>query len=307
MASVTKAAVIAPLFLAAQHEGLLHWDDTLDQHVNAPADKAKITLAQLLSHTSGFRNINVSTAAENPDKAIDAILARDLYFTPGSKSYYSCNNYILLGHILENTYGKSLDVLFKEKLAPALNMNNSGYKLFETTTNLAKHQSDPNRVNDEDAHFLRDVAGNAGLFSNIIDMSSFATELSKGLPTLTSPEIFEAALVGRTSDRSCGYRIIDESYTQGGSLFPTGSYGHTGHTGQSVFVDPETGLWVVLLTNATYHISSSKVEKTRGEFHTALANDLISYAVGTILLSNSNAFVDSTYIIGYDQRNHFCI
>lgn len=302
MASLTKVTVVAPLFFAAQQEGLLHWNDTLDTHVEAPADKAKITLAQLLSHTSGFSNFNVSDKVTDPDKAIDAILARTLYYEPGSKSYYSCNNYILLGHILEKTYGKSLDVLFEEKIAPALNMNHSGYKLFEITSNIAKHQKNANRVNDADAHFLNDVAGNAGLFSNIVDMSAYAVELSKGFPSLVSPELFEEALTPYTSTRCIGFNLVSKT-ASGSNIFPAGSYGHTGHTGQSVFVDRESGFWIVLLTNARYHISSDDVKALRGEFYAELAKDILSYQAGITLASTSVTITEPS--TGTTTKKHF--
>lgn len=287
MASVTKAAVVTPLFLLAQQEGLLHWSDTLDMHVNATGDKAKITLAHLLTHSSGISTTKVRTEVSDPSKAIDAILSRKLAYKTGSKTLYSCSNFILLGHILEQTYGKTLDVLFLEKIAPALNMPNSGYKLFENATNIAKHQSSKNRVNDGDAHFLGDVAGNAGLFSNIVDMASYATELSKGFPTLISPELFQSVLDNRIENRCIGLSVLADTNTVRGQLLLGGSYGHTGYTGQSVYADPETGLWVVALTNTKYH----NAELGSG-FYTALAKDLLSYEVGIGLTAESGASSD---------------
>ena len=259
----------------------------LQWRVNATGDKAKITLAHLLTHSSGISTTKVRTEVSDPSEAIDAILSRKLAYETGSKTLYSCSNFILLGHILEQTYGKTLDVLFLEKIAPALNMPNSGYKLFENTTNIAKHQKSKNRVNDGDAHFLGDVAGNAGLFSNIVDMASYATELSKGFPTLISPELFQSALDNRIENRCIGLSVLADTNTVRGQLLLGGSYGHTGYTGQSVYADPETGLWVVALTNTKYHSS-----ELGSGFYTALAKDLLSYEVGIGLTEESGASSD---------------
>ena len=150
--------------------------------------------------------------------------------------------------------------------------------MFEKTSDIARHQTDKNRVNDNNAHFLGDVAGNAGLFSNITDMSIFATEIANGMPHLIPKDLFLESVKNRTkgldSSRGCGWTIIDRTYEQGGRLFSNGSYGHTGHTGQSVFIDRETGLWVVLLTNAAYYLPDSAVQAMRKDFHNALADDL---------------------------------
>jgi len=185
---------------------------------------------------------------------------------------------ILIGRVLEIVYDKPLDVLFTEKVAGPLNLSNTGYKLFETDAKIAVHQSDRNRVNDGQAHFLGDVVGNAAIFSNIVDMAKYATELANGFPSLGIPqEMFVESIQNRTaglsSDRAIGWALLGDNAP--GCLLPTGSYGHTGWTGQSIFVDSQTGLWVVFLTNSQYHGASSDDKIViRGELYDALAKDL---------------------------------
>ena len=291
MASVTKPVVVTTLFLMAQSEGLLHWDDTLGKYFpNAPADKADIPLWRLLSHSSGLKaGIDQNTIfpkyeneADRHAAIVEYLLSTKLSYTTGTKVLYACNGYVILAEILEKTYGKNLDQLFLEKIAEPLGMKNSGYKLYETTTDIAKHQTDRNRVNDYIAHFLNDVSGNAGLFSNIVDMSIYATALANDLQVLQiSPVVFRASLKNRTEglgdSRGAGWNLVDENYVQAGRLFPNGSFGHTGHTGTSIFVDPQTGLWVVLLTNARNHVANEKVYEIREDFHNTLADDLLKY------------------------------
>jgi len=281
MASVTKAVSTTTLFLIAQSEGLVHWDDPLSKYApNAPADKANIPLWRILSHSSGFSNFNLYDYISDPSKAFDEIVRHNLGYATGSKVTYSCPNLILIGLILEQVYDKPLDKLFIEKVAKPLNMTDSGYKRFETDAKIAVHQSNRNRVNDGDAHFLNDVAGNAGLFSSIRDMSTYAVALANGLQDLgVSQETFVGSIQNRTpgmsASRAIGWVLSDTDYIGAGRLFPNGSYGHTGWTGQSVYVDPQTGLWVVYLTNLQHHVSSSdEVFSLRDQFHNALADDL---------------------------------
>ena len=288
MASVTKAAVTTTLFLIAQSEGRIDWNDPLGKYLDAPADKADIPLWRFLSHTSGLAastgltNSKLESYKGTPDKIVSAILNRSLATKTGTKVTYSDCGFVLLAEVLEKAYGKELDALYLEKVAIPLGMEHSGYKMYEKTTDIAKHQDEANRVNDPTAYYLGNVSGNAGLFSNIVDMSLYATELSNGLPSLqVSPEIFKASLQNRAEglndSRAVGWNLVDEDYVQAGRLFPNGSFGHTGHTGTSIFVDPETGLWVVLLTNARNHVANEKVYEMRENFHNAVADDLLRY------------------------------
>lgn len=279
MASVTKIISVTTLFLVAQTEGKVSWNDPLSKYFpDAPADKANIPLWRFMSHSSGIRSYKVYNYEKDPAKAYEEILSHSLGYETGTGVTYSCLNMILIGRVLEIVYDKPLDELFLEKVAGPLNLQNTGYKLFETDAKIAVHQKSRNRVNDAQAHFLGDVAGNAGIFSNIVDMSKYAVELANGFPTLNIPqEMFVESIQNRTpgmsSSRATGWALLGTSSL--GCLLPAGSYGHTGWTGQSIYVDPQTGLWIVLLTNSQYHgASSDQKSEIRGEFYDALAEDL---------------------------------
>ncbi len=279
MASVTKIIATTTLFMIAQKEGLVHWNDPLSKYFpDAPADKANIPLWRFMSHSSGIRSYKVYNYEKDPSKAYEEILSHSLGYATGTGVTYSCLNMILIGRVLEIVYDKPLDVLFTEKVAEPLNLANTGYKLFETDAKIAVHQSNRNRVNDGQAHFLGDVVGNAGIFSNIVDMSKYAVELANGFPSLEIPqEMFVESIqnhtAGGSSNRAIGWALLGDSAP--GCLLPNGSYGHTGWTGQSIFVDPQTGLWVVFLTNSQYHGASSDGKSSlRGGLYDALADDL---------------------------------
>ncbi len=211
-------------------------------------------------------------------KAGMAIAAKPLLYEPGTRVVYCCNGFMLLAKLLENLYGAGLDALFAEKIAPRLGMGESRF-CPPQGADIASHQDGRFGVNDENAAFLGGVSGNAGLFSSLDDMSRYAIELANGLPSLIPPELFAETIKNYTPGleeaRGIGWKLVDPAYTQTGRLFPSGSWGHCGHTGQSVFVSRETGMWALLLTNATYHHADySRVCEMRAEFHNALADDL---------------------------------
>ena len=110
-------------------------------------------------------------------------------------------------------------------------------------------------VNDYNCRFLGGVAGNAGLFSNLSNVTNFVQfMLNKGKP-LISKETFDLAArnytAGLSESRGLGFLYVDGRYKQTGNLFADGAIGHCGHTGQSVFVDHRTGLYAIILSDAT--------------------------------------------------------
>ena len=139
-------------------------------------------------------------------------------------------------------------------------------------------------MNDFNCQHLGGVAGNAGVFSNINDITSYVTMLiKKGCPII-SKNTFEKAIQDHTAkmaeSRGLGYLYVDERYPQTGNLFPVGSIGHCGHTGQSVFVDLKSGLYVIILSDATISIEKkygrSKYEEVmqmRADIHNAIRKD----------------------------------
>ena len=136
---------------------------------------------------------------------------------------------------------------------------------------------------DPSARRLGGVAGNAGIFSCIEDMEKFALSLLRCHAPLISKETFEKAranLTAHLSDsRGLGYVYVDSRYPQTGRLFSNGSIGHCGHSGTSVFVDFEKGMYVVILSNTTRLAEEKKLGygvtmQFRTDLHNAIAEDL---------------------------------
>lgn len=288
MASVSK--ILSPTMIAFRflEDGLIRlYDSVADFFPGAPADKRDITILQLMTHTGGFAaHFLLSDAAADPADAARVILEHPLAQTPGSDPIYSCMGYILLGKILELVGGASLDKLAQEYVFGPLGMEHTGY---HPTGDIAPTELDPSTgkllqgiVHDENARFLGGISANAGVFSDLDDMMIFAKmlacngRLDNGTAYL-SPAMLGTALINRTPHsagefRGLGFNLAGSPRNFLGDLMSPRAYGHTGFTGTSIAVDPETGLWVVLLSNRVCPTrANTRLVRMRSLIHNAAA------------------------------------
>lgn len=263
LASITKPLVVGMLTLRALESGKLCLWDQLGTFLDAPEDKRQITIKQILTHTAGFpTGIHLWKMAVPPDRAAEALLNAPLLFEPGARVQYCCAGYILLGLLLECLYDMPLNELATQEVFWPLKMLSTGY-LPQDGNIAATEMQDDGRclqgvVHDENARFLGGVAGNAGVFSTMDDLALFLQmlaaegELPDGSRYL-SPATLRMAMRNHTEGlgqgRGLGFYLpaCDNGYT--GDLFPPQTIGHTGFTGPSITLDPQSGLYVVLLTN----------------------------------------------------------
>ncbi len=288
MASVTKIVVTTSLCLVAMEKGLIAAGDTLSRFWNCPPDKQNITVGQLMTHCSGIGGHQDLTQPGNSYENIDDyILNLPLTYPTGTEVDYSCPGFILLGKLLEKVMGDRLDRLFQTYVAAPLEMTCSGFLPDQShpTVNSNKTEELRGVVNDYNCQFLGGVAGNAGLFSNIRDLTRYVGFLQRKGAPLVGEQTFLPYINNYTAhcaqDRGLGFLYVTPRYAQTGGLFPTGSFGHCGHTGQSVFLDPQSGLYVVLLTDATLTVNQkygksnyNEVKTMRGDLHRAIKEDL---------------------------------
>ncbi len=264
MASVSKILGATMIALRWLEEGKLRLYDRVGAFLDAPADKADITVLQLMTHTSGIPDhFLLQEECAAPEEAVQAILRHPLAQAPGGAPIYSCMGYILLGKLLEIIGGEPLDKLARAWVFEPLGMARTTY---HPTGDVAPTEWDPETqallrgvVHDENARFLGGISANAGIFSDLTDMTRFAQMLACGgrLPdgsAYLSPATLRAALVNRTPGpdrefRGLGFNLAGSPANFLGDLMSPRAYGHTGFTGTSFAVDPETGLFVVLLTN----------------------------------------------------------
>ena len=287
MASVSKILSVTDLCLMALDRGLIALDDPVSKYFKCGEGKEKLTLLNLLTHTIGVGHKSMLAEGNTYDNIAEYILKIPCDIPIGSDVLYSCPAFIVLGKLMEKVFGSRLDILFREMVAEPLGMTSTGYRPQERTNIVNANTDEEKRgvVNDYNCQFLGGVAGNAGVFSNIRDMTLFARFLlGKGRP-LFSEETFALArrnhTPGMSEARGLGYVYVDDRYPQTGRLFPVGSIGHCGHTGQSVFVHPESGLYAVILSDATRSTVKEfgredygVTMRMRTEIHNAIRADL---------------------------------
>lgn len=289
IASLTKVLVTTMLTITALENGKLSLHEPIGNFIiNIPDDKSDLTLLHLLTHTSGLSaHINLSSYLEHDDDPINFILSRPLIKPIGAETIYSCMGFIILQRIIENVLGDSLDVLANKYIFSKLSMKDTCFK--PSSKNIAATEYDYTtkkyicgEVHDENARFLGGISGNAGLFSNIDDMVRFAVMLSnKGMNDKTpyiSRAGYELLIKNYTADKSesrgLGFSVYDGKVWPAGDLFSLGSYGHTGFSGTSMFIDKESGLYVILLTNRV-HLGRSNVKlfDFRRRFHNLIVSE----------------------------------
>lgn len=262
MASVSKILSVTMVSLTMFEEGMLSPMDELGLFWDGlPEKSARMTVRQLLSHSSGLPGGKSIVGLPKDTIAEEILKSEDILYGPGSyeaetQVSYACLGFIVLGELLEKVGGKPLDVLAKEHVFDPLGMKNTGYA--PKGDNIAATSfAEPVKgvVNDYNARYLARPVGNAGVFSTAEDCGKFARMLLKGGEPIVSAPTIAAANQNLTPysamQRGLGfYRFRQKGQTACDLCSPT-AFGHSGWTGTSVMADPELGIYVVLLTNRT--------------------------------------------------------
>ena len=251
--SLTKPLVIGMLALRAMEAGKLCLNDRLGTFINAPRDKADITIAQMLSHTAGFApGLHLWHEADSADETAQVILAQPLASPPGEKVHSGCAGYILLGQLLECLYGMELSELALQEVFWPLHMQKTAFNPSFGSAAATEMQDDgrclQGVVHDENARFLGGVSGNAGVFSTMDDLALWMQMLAANgaLPDgsrYLCPATIRLMMRPHAPGRALGFALPGAAGGFTGDLFPPSTIGHTGFTGCSVALDPETGIY----------------------------------------------------------------
>lgn len=284
MASVTKIMVTTVLALIALDRGLLQLNDAIDKYYST---SKVLTIKNLLTHTIGIGHKALNKDGNTYENIAEKMLDIPLDIPIGTDVRYSCPGFILLGKILEKIFGMQLDHCFNELVAKPLGFENTSFLPLnrENTVNSNLDRTKRGIVNDYNCQFLGGIAGNAGLFSNLSDVTKYVHFLQRRGKPLVKEETFLLAAqnhtLGMSESRGLGFLYVDERYGQTGGLFPDGSIGHCGHTGQSVFVDYRSGLYVIILSDATVSTVRKygkerydEVMDMRSRLHAAIKQDM---------------------------------
>ncbi|MER6531082.1 serine hydrolase domain-containing protein [Streptomyces sp. NPDC001508] len=266
LASVTKP-VVGLAVMALVDEGALRLTDTVGDHLPEyrGGDKAELTVHQLLAHTSGIPG-QVPLYREHPTRAslLEAIRLLPLTAAPGTKVQYSSQGFIILGLIAEAAAEETLDVLVRRLVCDPLGMTGTRFRPDAEARRRAVATEDcPWRgrvvigeVHDENAVVLGGVGGHAGLFAPLADMERLGRSLAGGARELLRPRTFAQMTAVHTEGlglrRGLAWQGQDPKDSPVGQSFGPRAYGHTGFTGTSVWVEPDTGRYAVLLTNRVH-------------------------------------------------------
>jgi len=265
MASLTKVIATATSAMILEESGQLDIDRTVASYLpelNAP-EKAAITVRQLLTHRGGFEAFAaLYKTFRGREQYLQQINARPLAYPPGTKVIYSDWDFILTGLIIERITGTTLDAFTAEHIFKPLGMNDTRFlPPVEWKPRIAPTEIDTARggllrgiVHDENAWAMGGVAGHAGLFSTAHDLSIFAQMMLNG-GEYNAVRILKPTTIARwtarqyrESSRTIGWDSPSPN-SSAGHYFSPRSFGHTGFTGTSIWIDPEKQLYVILLTN----------------------------------------------------------
>jgi len=295
IASMGKVLVTTPLILNAVGRGEISLEDTLSRfYADVPEDKRSITLRHMLTHTSGIIDnvMPVNVATGGGDAIVAYNLNRPLAFAPGSAVRYGSPAFRMLGFIVEKVYGATLDEAFYAGLQRQLGLTRSRFNIALQEPNAAhsyrRREPGYSMVDDPHVYCMGGVSGAGSSFWTVADVQRYVQAVFSRSEALYPHEYFESAETdhtpGYSEGRGLGWLIVDDRYPQTGHLFPADSFGHTGHTGTSLFMNRERNLYTLVLTNATRHLHiksgfSGKydyrlIEAMRREIHDAIADDL---------------------------------
>jgi beta-N-acetylhexosaminidase len=322
LASMTKVVATTTAVMMLVDDGVLDLDDPLRKFIpewrGSPA-KESVTLRNLLLHNAGLAPYGpLWRELRGRDQYRRRITAMSLDYEPGAATVYSDFGLILLAFVVEQVSGRTLDTFLRERLFGPLGMRDTGFNPLQWPYAAISLNSDEEpvrappqpvlpriapsevdtvfrmrhvrgQVHDENAFALGGVAGHAGLFSSARDMAVFAQlMLNRGFyggRRYLDPATVElfTTRADPGSSRALGWDTFVPG-SSAGSLFSSGSYGHTGFTGTSIWIDPDRDLFVVLLTN--------RVNPTRdNQRHIALRRE-VADAVQQALADTARATAD---------------
>jgi beta-glucosidase-like glycosyl hydrolase/CubicO group peptidase (beta-lactamase class C family) len=275
VASLTKPIVTTTLVMKLSERKQLDLDAPVSRYLPQfaaaaksdpdPSWRARVTVRMLLLHDSGLpAHEDFFKLAKGRDAMLARVMSQPLVREPGTKIEYSDLGFMLLGEIVSRMAGTSLDIFAQRELFSSLGMHSSRFNPPRSVrARIAPTEHDAafrkrlivGEVHDENAWAMDGVAGHAGLFSTVGDISAFARMLLNGgiyahrrLLTRATIQAFTSRETVGDSARTLGWDVPVTPSTSGRYFSPR-SFGHLGFTGTSLWIDPERSLFVILLTN----------------------------------------------------------
>ena len=285
--------VIGEFLAGARRHGVRDRVDLLGGLVDEPDPprRHRVTVRHLLTHTSGLPPFKEYwRTSKNKQDTLTKIFAEPLEYEPGTKEVYSDLGIILMAEIVERLTGRTLDDLAKTYIFSPLGMKDTTYRPAQKLWPwIAPTEFDRNlrnrlvqgEVHDENAFTMGGVSGHAGVFSTAPDLAAFCQMLLNG-GVYAHQRILKRATIAQfttpqtlsNGTRTLGW-AVPTAGSSSGHFFSTHSFGHTGFTGTSIWIDQDRQIFVVLLTNRVNPTrENQKIAQVRPAFHDAVMQAL---------------------------------
>ncbi|HET7841849.1 MAG TPA: serine hydrolase, partial [Terriglobia bacterium] len=326
MASLTKVIATTPAVMQLFEQGKIRLEDPVMKYWPefGANGKEQITILELMTHYSGLPpDLDLKAPWSGYETAMRMIVATKPIAPPGTRFIYSDINFETLGELVRRISGQPLDVYSAEHIFKPLGMKDTFFRP------LVNRPSDRPRiaptqqqfgatgpilwgeVHDPTSFRMGGVAGHAGLFSTADDLAMYAQMLLDGGSTkgvqILSPLTVEKMTMpqtppGATALRGLGWDIASPFASNRGELFPVGSYGHTGFTGTSLWIDPHSQTYVIILTNRLHPDGKGDVVALREKIATLVAAALGPSSAQQILASQRSLTSHDELARGYRGR-----
>lgn len=314
LASLTKIVATATSIMILVEHGKVRLSDPLSNYIPEikGEGRERITLELLLTHRAGYApDFDLRERWSGYDQAIKRLIQEPLRNPPGAKFVYSDINYIALGEVVHRVSGLTLDEFARKNIFLPLGMRDTGFRpnaklrsriapteqrrgqLSYLGDKPQDSETDADKwlrgeVHDPTSYRMGGVAGHAGLFSTADDLAIYCQMILNGgeykgvriLAPLTVAEMTRPRLVTDNGwTRGLGWDINSSFSTNRGDLFPLGSFGHTGFTGTSFWIDPASKMFVVFLSNRVHPDGKGDVAALRGRIASIAAGAVTDMAV----------------------------
>jgi uncharacterized protein YbbC (DUF1343 family) len=306
-ASLTKIVATATSVMVLIERGQVRLNDSLTRYLPEVKGEGReqVTVEQLLTHRSGFApDFDLGEQWTGYNEAVKRLATERLRNQPGARFVYSDINYIALGEIVHRVSGQTLDEFARRNIYEPLGLRDTGFRPAtslrariapterrraqaaylggkpETVAATEQERWLRGEVHDPTAFRMGGVAGHAGLFSTADDLAVFCQMILNGgvyngvrvlsplsVAAMTRPRAVEPD----GTARGLGWDIASGFSSNRGDIFPLGSFGHTGFTGTSLWLDPATETFVVFLSNRVHPDGKGDVTPLRGRVASIVA------------------------------------
>jgi uncharacterized protein YbbC (DUF1343 family)/CubicO group peptidase (beta-lactamase class C family) len=315
MASLTKVIATTTAAMILVEDGKIRLSDRVATFIPGfeRYNKGNITIRHLMTHTAGLRpDVDLADPWLGYDKAIELAIEEVPTSPPGEHFVYSDIGYFLLGEIVHRVSGQTLDEFTRDRIFKPLGMKETMFKPPASLvsrvapTELCTPYGWPCEgedrkmlrgvVHDPTARRMAGVAGHAGLFSTAADLSIFARMLLDGgsyngvrilSPLAVDRMISPSTPLDERNVRGLGWDIDSSFSSNRGELLPVGSFGHTGWTGTSIWIDPSTRMFVIFLSNRNHPDGKGDVTPLRARVATVAASALTGVSPQLLLETSS--------------------